>query len=139
MCRLFCSLAILMALSSSVFSKNIIVIRGIMGNVLSPMNSITNGLRAHGHHVTVAEWNLCPSGRFDVAVGHSAGGWAALATRSHKIITIDPNMGVCPEGSTCINYYAAIPVSGATNIRVACDHVSMPEVVASRVISEASK
>lgn len=131
-------------------AKKIVVIRGIAGNVVSPMTSIIMGLRARGHRVVVREWfqGVPPRG-FDVAIGHSAGDRPALLSGAPLVITLDPtwaNPG-CQRGSRCVNYYAPIDafplivccggyrVSGAANVVVSGGHILIPEQQARRVVA----
>lgn len=162
--RLIFSLIFLVAFSIPASSKslNILVVRGIGGNIVAPMTTIIDGLRARGHHVVVAEFYFVPSGRYDVAIVHSAGDIPGLMSRAKKVITIDPTFIApsCQPGSICTNYFAPIDrlpfficcggysINGATNKQVpgtlsffliAPGHVSMPDRVAARVIAEAIK
>ena len=129
-------------------AKDILIVRGIFGDIVSPMNKIADGLRAKGNKVTIAEWFLLPTVKYDDVIGHSAGD-AVLRLKAKHIYTIDPtflNVG-CPIGSRCINWYApedrlpfficcgGYQVRGAHNHRVAAGHVSMPDRIAKRVIA----
>src|SRR5579871_2675852 len=104
------STSILLA-ASAAEAKKVVVIRGIFGNIVSPMTEIVTGLQKRGHQVTVREWWMgVPEPGFDVAVVHSAGDVPGLMSRAKQVITIDPtfiNPG-CQPGSKCTNYYAPI-------------------------------
>lgn len=135
--RAILSLAILAALSNSVSAKSILIVRGLGGQMLQPMVDIGEALRKRGNHVVYDN----AAGHFDVAIGHSAGGPVALSSGAALIITVDPiPNGGCPSHARCVNYYGMLSqVSGATNIRLPYDHVSMPSHIARRIIAEASK
>ncbi|HLL28985.1 MAG TPA: hypothetical protein VKT73_15215 [Xanthobacteraceae bacterium] len=152
------STSILLA-ASAAEAKKVVVIRGIFGNIVSPMTEIVTGLQKRGHQVTVREWWMgVPEPGFDVAVVHSAGDVPGLMSRAKQVITIDPtfiNPG-CQPGSKCTNYYAPIDkmpflvccggyaVAGATNKKVpgtpsfflfAPGHIAMPANQAPAVIN----
>lgn len=152
--RLFIALLIACGLSFQAHAKDILVVTGIFGEIIAPMNTISKGLEAKGHRVTRAPWYAMPTDadKYAVAIGHSAGD-AILHLKVRKKLTIDPtflNQG-CLYGAKCINWHSwwdAVPlivccggyaVRNAKNIQVPPGHVSMPERIAKDVIAEANR
>lgn len=128
---------LLILAATPVESKTIVIYRGLGGQILQPMVNIGEALRKRGNTVVYDT----PTNHCDVAIGHSLGGPTALATNAKIVITIDPvpNQG-CLRGSHCINFYSMLSqVSGAHNIHVNGDHVNLPNLIASRIINEASQ
>lgn len=140
------------------YAKDVLLVRGLFGAEVSPMTSIYDGLKKAGHRVVRTEWWRLPAGKFDVAIGHSAGG-NVLGLSVPLILTIDPVVTYtsCPAGSKCINWYSPVDkypfllccggwaVRGADNRVVAGGtpsllifspgHVSLPDRVAKDVIA----
>lgn len=129
-----------------------LVVTGIFGEVVSPMNEIAAGLKAAGYKVTRAPWYAMPTdaNTYDLAVGHSAGD-AILHLKVKRKITIDPtflNVG-CLYRSRCTNFYngwdafplgvccGGYPVKGAKNIIAPAGHTQMPARIWRQVVKEA--
>lgn len=153
-CFAVIALILTLAMTQCAHAKDILLVTGIGGEILAPMNTIKAGLEKKGHHVTRAPWYAMPADAddYDVAIGHSAGD-AILHLKVRKKLTIDPtflNQG-CLHGSKCINWHSwwdAVPfivccggyaVRNAKNIQVPPGHVSMPERIAGKVIQEADR
>lgn len=142
-------------------AKDILLVRGIFGNIVAPMTDLATDLRRQGHKVTMAEWHAIPDKRFDIAITHSRGE-LALRANVKKVLTIDPTFlnGGCPAGKICVNWHAPIDafpfliccggyaVAGARNTKVpgtlsfivfAPGHVSMPTRIKAQIIAEVAR
>ncbi len=142
------------------FAKTVVLLTGIGGALVAPMNDYETELTRRGHKVYRGTWLVQPAVKADYVIAHSAGADIAAVTYPRaKIITLDStflNRG-CPQGTSCDDYYAPIdkfpflvccggyalrgktrqfPQSGTLSFFIfAPGHVSLPSRVRTKVLS----
>lgn len=97
--------------TATAFAKIIVLLTGIGGALVAPMNDYEAELTRLGHKVYRGTWLVQPAVKPDYVISHSAAAdIAAQVYPKAKHFTIDStflNRG-CPAGTKCDDYYAPI-------------------------------
>jgi hypothetical protein len=142
--------ALFIFIASHAEAKNVLILRGMFGEVVAPMTDIAASLQKKGHKVTLGSWRAPPTGVYDVVITHSAADrWVNSYGRA-KVISLDPTF-LNPGCKGCVNYYNPmnkIPfilccggyrMTGANNVVVPAPHVAVPSASIRHIEAQVGK
>lgn len=123
--------------------KTVVIIRGLAGEILSPMTDFADKVHAKGYRVRLASIYFESASDADILIVHSMACFNGLNSRAKLIITIDCPIWAhmvlprAPRGSRVTNFYTfGHPrIAGAVNVRISGGHVAAPTTAQRRILS----
>ena len=121
--------------------KTAVLIQGLMGGALAPMNDVAADLRAKGYRVRSTSFYAPNLRGADVVMGHSMGIFPALKSCADIVITIDiPFWAAKQKGcknSRIANFYTLghPQVYGAINVPIRANHLTAPTAAKKYIMS----
>lgn len=113
------------------------------GLFAGPLLAVANDLRARGAHVEVRPWYAPAPGRWDAAIGQSAGTSTLDATDARRKIALDPTIRFHPRRAVTRSFWTdgigyRLPHAANTYVHNA-GHVTLPLAVRRQVVALAMK
>lgn len=136
-----------LCIGSAAEAKNVLLLRGMFGEMVAPMTDVGAALQAKGHKVTYGSHRAPPSGKFDMVVTHSAADQHVNKYgQKTVVVSLDPTF-LNPGCNGCTNYYnpmnrfplifccGGYPMRGANNIVVRASHVTVPSATIPQIVA----